>query len=94
MEPGRLFLEVELFFFIFGGKWIRFLGGEALSGAANTSLELTKGCEGWFGEGRETWRGRGSHRPWGHPILYYLLLVSLGSLALPPPAHELLGIKA
>lgn len=44
MEPGRLFLEIELFV-IFRGKWIRFLGGEALSGAANTGLELTKAVQ-------------------------------------------------
>lgn len=63
VEPGRLFLEVELFFFfIFGGKWISVspsTGGEALSGGSKHKLRTKKpkGCTDWVGGDRETWWG-------------------------------------
>lgn len=83
VEPGELFLEIELSFF--GGRWIKFLGGKSCQEAAFES-EKQRPTRTGFGWGQ----GGGSQRSCSHPILHCLLPVFLGYLALPSAAHELL----
>ena len=92
VEPGRLFLEIELFFSSLeenGSLCPPPQVGKPCQGAANISLEPRNQKAAQTGL-----EGTGRHGGDVCPILYYLLLFSLGSLALPLSAHELLGDKA